>query len=58
MLADRYVSGGGDPNQIDAQPWDVSVQAVARYPTVLKYMDDNLAGRPIWVRLFSINRKQ
>jgi hypothetical protein len=42
VLADRYVSGGGDPNQIDQQPWDPSVQALARYPSVLKWMDDNL----------------
>ena len=36
VLADRYVSGGGDPNQIDQQPWDASVQALAHYPEVLK----------------------
>ncbi len=42
VLADRYVGGGGDPNQIDQQPWDASVQALARYPAVLKWMDDNL----------------
>ena len=42
VLANRYVTGGGDPNQIDQQPWDASVQALARYPTVLKWMDDNL----------------
>jgi hypothetical protein len=42
VLADRYVTGGGDPNQIAQQPWDASVQAVARYPAVLKWMDDNL----------------
>jgi len=42
VLADRYISGGGDPNQIDQQPWDASVQALARYPNVLKWMDDNL----------------
>lgn len=42
VLADRYVSSGGDPNQIDQQPWDASVQALARYPEVLKWMDDNL----------------
>src|ERR1035437_9493769 len=42
VLADRYVSGGGDPNQIGQQPWDPSVQALARYPNVLKWMDDNL----------------
>jgi hypothetical protein len=42
VLAYRYVSGGGAPNQIDQQPWDASVQAMARYPDVLKWMDDNL----------------
>ena len=42
VLADRYVSGGGDPNQIRQQPWDASVQAMARYTNVLKWMDDNL----------------
>jgi hypothetical protein len=42
VLANRYVSGGGDPNQIDQQPWDPSVQALTRYPEVLKWMDDNL----------------
>ena len=42
VLADRYISGGGDPNQIARQPWDASVQAMARYPGVLKWMDDNL----------------
>jgi hypothetical protein len=43
VLADRYVNGGGDPNLIDHQPWDPSVKALARYPTVLKWMDDSLA---------------
>ena len=42
VLADRYVSGGGDPNLIGQQPWDASVQALAHYPNVLKWMDDNL----------------
>ncbi len=42
VLADRYVVGGGDPNLIAQQPWDASVQAMARYPGVLKWMDDNL----------------
>jgi hypothetical protein len=43
VLADRYLNGGGDPNLIDQQPWDPSVKALARYPTVLKWMDDSLA---------------
>jgi len=42
VLADRYVSQGGDPNQIAQQPLDPSVQGLAHYPTVLKWMDDNL----------------
>jgi hypothetical protein len=42
VLADRYVTGGDDPGQIEQQPWDASVQALARYPNVLKWMDDNL----------------
>jgi hypothetical protein len=41
--ADRYVSGGGDPNEIDQQGWDPSVQALAHYPNVLKWLDDNIA---------------
>ena len=43
VLADRYVNGGGDPNLIDQQAWDPSIKALARYPAVLKWMDDNLA---------------
>jgi hypothetical protein len=42
VLADRYVGNGGDVNQIDQQPWDDSVKALARYPGMLKWMDDNL----------------
>jgi hypothetical protein len=42
VMADRYVSEGGDPDQIAQQPWDPSIQALAHYPTVLKWMDDNL----------------
>ncbi len=43
VLADRYVIGGGDPNQIEQQPWDASIKAMARYTNVLKWTDDNLA---------------
>jgi len=42
VVADRYVSGGGDPNAIADQGWDSSIQALAHYPNVLKWMDDNL----------------
>ena len=43
VLANRYVNGGGDPGQIDEQPWDASVKALARYPAVLRWLDENLA---------------
>jgi len=43
VLADRYVTGGGDPNLIDQQPWDPSIQALARYPALLTWLDENLA---------------
>jgi hypothetical protein len=42
VIADRYVQNGGDPNAIDQQGWDPNVQALAHYPDVLKWMDDNL----------------
>ena len=40
--AARFVRGGGAPADIDYQPWDVSVKAVARYPSVLDMMDNRL----------------
>ncbi len=43
VMADRYISQGGDINQVAQQGWDPSVQALAHYPNVLKWMDDNLA---------------
>lgn len=42
VMANRYVTGGYDLNQIDFQPWDQSVKAVARYPDVLRMMDSSL----------------
>lgn len=40
--AARFCRGGANPDDIDTQPWDVSVKAVAHYPTVLYMMADNL----------------
>lgn len=40
--AARFLRAGANPEAIDDQPWDVSVKAVARYPTVLYMMADNL----------------
>ena len=41
-LAAGYLAANGDPGGIDAQPWDPSVKGLARYPDVLKWMNDNL----------------
>ena len=42
VMADRYVTNGSDPITLDQQPWDSSVQALAHYPTLLQWLDDNL----------------
>ena len=42
VMASRFVSENSDPSQIDNQPWDPSVKAIAHYPQLLKWMDDNL----------------
>jgi hypothetical protein len=43
VLADRYLREGGDMNLVDAQPWDNSLKALARYPATIRMLDDNLA---------------
>lgn len=43
VLAARYLQGGGDASQIENQPWDDSVVALAHYPDVISWMDQNLA---------------
>lgn len=43
VAAARYVQSGGDPGAIDSQPWDESVRAIARYPTLIEWLDTNLA---------------
>jgi uncharacterized membrane protein YgcG len=40
--AARFCRGGANPDDIDTQPWDVSVKAVAHYPSVLYTMADGL----------------
>jgi hypothetical protein len=57
VLADRYLTSGGDPSQIDQQLWDPSVQAVARYPSVLQYLDNNL-GWTTELGLAFLNQQQ
>lgn len=44
VLAARYLAGEGNaPAQIEDQPWDDSVKALAHYPSLVKWMDQNLA---------------
>lgn len=43
VLAARYLRAGGEPNEVDSQPWDESVQALAHYPQIVTWMDENLA---------------
>jgi hypothetical protein len=40
--AGRFVRSDPNANDVDGQPWDVSVKAVAHYPTVLAMMADKL----------------
>jgi Protein of unknown function (DUF3300) len=41
-LAASYLAANGSAGGIDAQPWDPSVKALARYPDVVKWMNENL----------------
>lgn len=43
VLAARFLNAENRPDQIDTQPWDDSVKALAHYPDVIKWMDENLA---------------
>lgn len=43
VMAARWLRGGGKEEDVDKQPWDESVRALARYPDVLKWMDENLS---------------
>ena len=43
VLAARYLAANQDPQQLDAQAWDESVRSLARYPDVIKWLDENLA---------------
>ena len=43
VLASRFLQSGGKDEDIDSQPWDDSVKALAHYPEVIEFMDENLA---------------
>jgi hypothetical protein len=42
VIAARFVANGGDSQNIDSQSWSDSVKALAYYPDVLRWMDENL----------------
>lgn len=46
VLAARYLESGGDPTAVENQPWDDSVRALAHYPELVHWLNENLA----WTR--------
>lgn len=44
--AQAYFVQYGDATQVDAQPWDASVRALAHYPTVIQWLAEN----PAWTQ--------
>jgi hypothetical protein len=42
VLAARFLSAHGPVAHVDGQPWDESVRALAHYPDIVKWMDENL----------------
>ena len=42
VLAARYLDSGGAEDRLDDQSWDDSVKGLARYPALVKWMDENL----------------
>ncbi|WP_081721975.1 DUF3300 domain-containing protein [Geminisphaera colitermitum] len=50
VLAARFFANGGKSADVGVQPWDESVRALARYPEVIQWMDENLA----WTRQLGV----
>ena len=42
VLAARFLTANGPAANVDGQPWDESVRALAHYPDIVKWMDANL----------------
>ncbi len=42
VMADRFITSGGNPDEVEDKPWDPSVKGLVRYPDTLKWLDDNL----------------
>jgi len=43
VLASRHLAAQPKSNSFDDQPWEDAVRSLARYPEVIKWMDENLA---------------
>ncbi|MBN2508318.1 MAG: DUF3300 domain-containing protein [Verrucomicrobia bacterium] len=43
VMVHRFLREGGTLHQVDAQPWDNSLKALARYPATLEMLDEHLA---------------
>jgi hypothetical protein len=43
VLAARRLAANPNPATLDAEPWDDSVRGLARYPEIIKWMDEQLA---------------
>lgn len=43
VLAARYLKDNGDPAEVASRSWDESVKSLAHYPTLVKWMDENLS---------------
>jgi len=43
VQAARFVANSGNPASLDGQPWDANVKALARFPSVIQKMHDDLA---------------
>ena len=43
VLAARRLAVNSNPAGLDEEPWDDAVQALARYPEIIQWMDENLA---------------
>lgn len=42
VLAVRFLNNGGNPDLIEEQAWPESIKAVAHYPDVIRWLDENL----------------
>ena len=49
-----YLRANRDPDQIAGQPWDASVRALAHYPDLLRWLDENLTWTQQVGEVFSV----